>query len=211
MVSRAREHEDEAVPALPSASALFVWWRRRVTAAFVAVRRAGQAARPLGPVAWEFLGSPTGVTHSADPRTANRIATSGVVALACGLAIGAIVAIATHIPVVTYLQDAGWVAGWALARLVLLRVAAPDGMARDHRLLAAWGGGLLPYALAAAWPLRIAAFIASAWLTSRALEGLVSRRDARTLAAIAFGAQAIGAILAWVGRSIALVGLYLLG
>ena len=96
-----------------------------------------------------------------------------------------------------------WLIAWALARLALLRLAAPSTFpnARDA-IESAWGSALLPYLLALATPLDLFALAASAALTYRGLVVVgLGRRDATRCVAWAFGGQIAVEIASWLGRS----------
>ena len=105
--------------------------------------------------------------------------------------------------------SAAMTVGWAVARLLLLRLA-PHARSDEHSTLKiAWGFGLLPYALAATGGIRTVAWVVSAWLTRRtAIRTGVDPQRATRLVLFAWGAQALFAILGWTARS---AGMVLLG
>jgi hypothetical protein len=97
------------------------------------------------------------------------------------------------------LLAAGWTAGWALARLLVLRAVLRR--ARADAAEDAWGPALFPYALAVADPLGLVALGVSGWLTWTGLLARgVSRPEARTAIAWAFGGQLAVEAAAWVAR-----------
>lgn len=79
---------------------------------------------------------------------------------------------------------------WTGMRFIIIALLMPRAAIGRTRLTIAFLAGLLPYALAATWLLRLAALAASAVLTYRGLLGAgVARRDVRLATGWAFGGQ----------------------
>lgn len=193
-----------------------VWrrWASAVGRAAGATRRAATGVagreRPFATLA-SALGDPRAFASRATRRQAVTVAIVGASAFALG-AVGRIAILAALDeplgPAATAIAaSACWTAGrWAVfAVLTSVGTRVPG-----DRVLAAWAVGLMPYAAAVWWPLAIPAFAASIVLTHRSLEGATGdRHRADLLCALAYGAEAVGALTNWVvanGLLIALVG-----
>ncbi|HEY3316945.1 MAG TPA: hypothetical protein VGK50_00765 [Coriobacteriia bacterium] len=172
----------DAPPVVASAvSALFLAWRRALTA----ILRA--------------LASLWRRTTSAVPR-GRSLGVAGGVSLAMGAVLSLALARPLRMPLAEVAVAVVWTLGWAGLRLGILRLAAPR--TSPGRVRAAWAAGLLPAAFGVTDVLRVLALAASAWLTLGALEGGgVPRREARRAAAVAFGAEAAAAVVRWVAAS----------
>ncbi len=188
-------------------AALFLAWRRVVTAAFRTAAKSGRSLASSRPartaiMAARYVRDPDGTLASADADGRARLKEAGAAALAIGVALSFLVPQAITTPVVRRFLAAGWTAAWALARLYIMRtVAKGDLAARRSTIDDAWGPALLPYALAVVDPLPFAALAVSGLLTLKGLRSLgVERGEARRVVAIAFGAQVAAEIVAWIAR-----------
>jgi hypothetical protein len=188
-------------------AALFLAWRRLVTAGFRGIATAGRALGASRParaalIAARYVRDPVGTLAAADADGRARLKEAGAGALALGVVLSFLVPEPVADPVVRRFLAAGWVAAWALARLLIMRTVARGELARRHSSIDdAWGPALLPFALAVVDPLPLVAFAVSAALTLRGLEALgADRREAMRIVAIAFGIQMAAEVAAWLAR-----------
>ncbi|MDO8964492.1 MAG: hypothetical protein Q7W30_08395 [Coriobacteriia bacterium] len=188
-----------------------VWrvWRRALSRAFgwrspATSKRALEAFRPAltAALTTAYVRRPVGALRDADAAHRRHLVNAGVTALALGAAVslGAGALFGTTWP--SRAAYVGWLAAWALVRLLLLRLTLPRSITNDRRgVEAAWGAALLPYVFAWAAPLDILALAGSAWLTFVNLEAIgTSRRDAVNSIAWAFGGQLAVEFAAWLAR-----------
>jgi hypothetical protein len=149
-----------------------------------------------------YVRDPVGTLAAADADGRARLKEAGAGALALGVVLSFLVPEPVADPVVRRFLAAGWVAAWALARLLIMRTVARGELARRHSSIDdAWGPALLPFALAVVDPLPLVAFAVSAALTLRGLEALgADRREAMRIIAIAFGIQMAAEVAAWLAR-----------
>lgn len=220
MVARSNDDSpppDGQSPADP-VSGLLHTWRRLVTATREVVRRgadglpASRPARALKSAA-RYVRDPDGVIAGADDDTLTRLAEAGAAALAFGAALSYLAGMALGVPPVQRFLSIGWLAGWALVRLLIMRIAGRGRpFARRSAVQAAWGASLLPYLVAVAWPLDLVALAASAVLARRNLVALGSSvAEANRAVLLAFGGQAAAEALAWAARGGVMFGLFLAG
>jgi hypothetical protein len=206
MVARPQMREGAAgAPADPGpVGGLVLAWRRLVSAAVRAFGRlwtgiGGSRVVASAGLAVRYVRDPAGTLRTADTSDLARLKEAGAAALALGVALSFAVPSAFGGSMLQRFLAAGWTAGWAPVRLLVLRIAL--GRERAGRAEDAWGPALLPYALAVADPLGLVALAVSAWLT---LTGLlardVPRTDARAAVAWAFGGQLAAEAAAWIGR-----------
>jgi len=183
----------------------FTSWRRLLTTVFSALTRSGSAARGA---AMRWAGQwRLALRALRDPATASetehrRAAALGLRAFAAGLLAAGGVSLAAGGPWRAVLALVVIESLWAVARWIIIaaslrgsRTAArtPSGIP--------FAAGLIPYALALDPALRVAALLASWWLTVRGLRATGrSRRDARFAGAWAFGGQLGVAALGWLVR-----------
>lgn len=189
-------------------SGLLLTWRRIVTTAVCAPGRAMHSAVALRVAEVVRLGAryardPVGTLKAADPRSRERLKEAGAAALAIGAALAFAVSSAVGEPLVRRFLALGWTAAWALARLLIMRLAArPASTAETRRVDDAWGPALLPYLAAVTFPLDLAALALSAYLTYRGMSALgTSRAQAGRAVAWAFGGQLVAEVIAWAGRA----------
>jgi hypothetical protein len=188
-------------------AALFLSWRRLVTAAFRGVASGGRrlaSSRPARAMvmAVRYVRDPAGTLACADADGRARLKQAGATALALGVALSFLVPAAVTTPLVRRFLAAGWTAAWALARLFIMRTVAKNDLADRRSVIDdAWGPALLPYAFAVVDPLPFAALAVSGLLTLRGLRALgVDRREARRVVVIAFGAQVAAELVGWIAR-----------
>jgi len=167
-------------------------WKGLVASRPIAVLRAMAA----------YLRDPAGTLASADDSRRTRLKEGGSVALAVGVALSFLVPAAFGVPLLRRFLAAGWTAGWALARLFIMRtVSHADSRRRSRSIDDAWGPALAPYALAVVEPLGLVALGVSAWLTWRGLIAVGwTRREASRMTAWAFGGQAAAETAAWIAQ-----------
>lgn len=92
---------------------------------------------------------------------------------------------------------------WAGMRFIIIALLMPRGAINRTRLSAAFLAGLVPYAIACTWLLRLVALLGSAVLTYRGIEGAgVSRGDARVAVGWGFGGQAAVLAGGWIVRAV---------
>jgi hypothetical protein len=182
---------------------LLLAWRRTVSRTARSLRRAWDAlGAPVAATAVaiaRYVRDPAGTLGSADAPTRRRLKEAGATALAIGVALSFTVPASFAGSTLQRFLAAGWTAGWALARLLVLRAVLRRG--RGGAAEDAWGPALVPYALAVADPLGLVALGVSGWLTHTGLlaRGL-TRSEARTAIAWAFGGQLAVEAAAWVAR-----------
>ncbi|MDO8915194.1 MAG: hypothetical protein Q7W16_03845 [Coriobacteriia bacterium] len=188
-------------------AALFLAWRRLLTAGIRGACRGGRALAASRPVrgaalAIRYLRDPAGTLRASDADDRTLLKSAGAVALTAGVVLSFAVPGALGTPLVRRFLAAGWMAAWALARLFIMRTAARGALARTPSSIDdAWGPALLPFAVAVIDPLPLLALAASALLTLRGFEGLgVEAREARRVVFIAFGGQVAAEIVAWLAR-----------
>jgi uncharacterized protein (DUF2342 family) len=202
--SNTRGTDSEAPPDGGPLAGLLLAWRRLVSATGHALTGAwaelgGSAVALAASAATRYVRDPAGTLAAADAPTRRRLKEAGAVALAIGVALSFAVPASFGGSTLQRFLAAGWTAGWALARLLVLRAVlgrGDAGAAED-----AWGPALLPYALAVADPLGLVALGVSGWLTSAGLLARgVPRKRTRTAIAWAFGGQVAVEAAAWVAR-----------
>ncbi len=196
---------------IPAVSALFVAWRRAISAVVAAALRLAATTGRLARTwvaqwrrAWDYhSGSDRAWSPGGLPER-QTAAAIGVRAFIFGLAIAAVVTSVTS----------GGAAGpgimvamtellWAAARFIIIALLTPRGAIDRSRLSVAFFAGLLPYAIGATALLRLVALGGSAFLTRRGLIGAgVARRDVHVSVAWAFGGQAGVIVLGWLARAI---------
>jgi hypothetical protein len=199
--------EPPRTPGSGPLAAVVLAWRHVVTRVFALLATARSrivASRPASVAAMtvRYLRDPAGTLASADEDGRARLKEAGAAALALGVTVSFLVPGLVGAPVVRRFLAAGWTAAWALGRLFIMRVVA-RGELRTHppRVDDAWGPALLPYAAAVIDPLPLVALAVSAALTLTGLQALGTDRDeARRVVGIAFGAQAVAEIAAWLAR-----------
>jgi hypothetical protein len=154
-------------------SGLFLAWRRLLTSVLRGTRHgahatmSSRAARATG-LAMRYLRDPAGTLRSSDAADRVLLKNVGAAALAVGVALSFAVPGALGTPLVRRFLAAGWMAAWALARLLIMRTAARGALARDPSPIDdAWGPALLPFAVAVLDPLPVVALAVSAVLTLR--------------------------------------------
>ncbi|HEX9093647.1 MAG TPA: hypothetical protein VF902_06660 [Coriobacteriia bacterium] len=197
-------------------SGLFRAWRRLVTSAGDGLRafeRSASRSRPAraARMALAYVRDPAGTLARADADGLARLAEAGAAALAVGAALSWAVSGALGLPPVRRFLAIGWTAAWALARLLIMRLASRERPSRAGVLEAVWGASLLPYLGAVAAPLDLVALAASAFLAHKGLVAVgTARGEARRVVLIAFGGQLVAEIAAWVARGGLVLGLALL-
>jgi hypothetical protein len=183
---------------------LLLAWRGLVSDAARMLRRAREGLARSGiaaaaGAALRYVRDPAGTLASADAPTRARLKEAGAAALAIGVALSFAVPASFGGSTLQRFLAAGWTAGWALARLFVLRAVL--GRGRAGAAEDAWGPALLPYALAVADPLGMAALGVSCWLTWTGLLARgVPRGEARAAVAWGFGGQVAVEAAAWVAR-----------
>lgn len=187
--------------------ALFEAWRRLLTSLSRGVSRALGASGRSKParavvLAARYVRDPAGTLAGADAGERALLNVAGAVALAAGVAVSFALPASLGPSLVGRFLAAGWLAAWALARLLVMRTVARGALAtRPSAVTDAWGPSLLPFAFAVIAPLPLVALGVSAFLTLRGLAGLgADRGEARRVVAIAFGGQLAAEVLAWLGR-----------
>lgn len=97
---------------------------------------------------------------------------------------------------------------WVTARLVVMRQIAPGKQVDVDLVTLAWAAGSIPYAFAVVAPLRLAAWLCGGYLTARVFEKQgVTRADAWTIAALGYGAEALGVLAVWLARNLVVTAL----
>lgn len=181
--------------------ALTLRWRVIVTDAFDGTLRAERAI-PRALVhatrsvrAFAAHGGVTDVTHPAMP-------VYGAAAVVTGWALGVLIA-SPGAPRVMAAFAGGMSLVWAAVRAVSVHLVAPDLSAEKPAVMrGALGIGLLPYAAALTPETRLAAWALSAgitWLVATR-SGLPKRRVLQA-ASVAWGAQAVVVLGAWLARN----------
>lgn len=202
----ARESTGPRARARGPFSALFLAWRRVVTAWVRGIARgflALGASRParMARATAGYLRDPRGALAAASPAQRALLVEAGVVALALGAAASFLVPGSLSTGLVRRFLGVGWIAAWALGRLFIMRSIAGGGGSRARAVDDAWGPALTPFVLAIADPLPFLALGVSALLTAIGLEARgFDRHRARRLVAWAFGAQLVGEVALWLGR-----------
>lgn len=136
-------------------------------------------------------------------RGAERLAALGVRALAAGGLLGVLTAMIAHGDVRGAAGAAVASIVWAAARLGVLLFALHGTGLRRKAVIAAWAAGLLPYLGALTIGLRVAAFLASAYLTRGTMAAMgVPDVDARRATRWAFGGQAVAVGTAWLAGAV---------
>jgi|GEM_PF-3202099 len=155
-----------------AATALFETWRAFLTRGLRAASGAAHSVlagpgRVMRALAAAFT---TGVSDSRDANTLVRL---GVTAFAFGSLLG-ITLSSDSDDVRTAVSGAVVWAAWLLVRLFVLRIVSrPRSRAEESGVLAAWGVGLLPFAVAVGYVTSVAA----GWLLSLLLTWSVMRRS----------------------------------
>jgi len=149
-----------------------------------------------------YLRDPASTLASADTAGRSSLKVAGAASVAIGVALSLALPAPVGGPLVRRFLSAGWVAGWALARLFVMRATSRGTLARDrHDVDDAWGPALMPFAFAIIEPLPLAALAVSAFLTLRGLAGLgADRAESRRVVALAFGGQLLVEAVAWLAR-----------
>jgi hypothetical protein len=186
------------------AAGVFGHWRVAVTRAFHAARTAPER---LGVDAWlasvtHFALSPVDVMASGDTHAAVQVSRTGYVCLAVGATVAAFVTFRGGAGPAAAATDAVWLVVWAAARYAVLRLASGDDMRlRPSAVAVAWAGGLVPLVFAATPVLGVAALVASAALTWRALRAAGAEgREVTRVVGWSFGGQAAAEAAAWIVR-----------
>ncbi len=194
-------------------AALFLTWRLLLTRAFglvaATVRWIGGAVsyRPRPRLLLAYARAPHETFRAADTAERDRLAAFGLRAFIAGALIAVAVARISGTPLSVPAAQWAGIALWAAARVAIIAYVGRD-LAERRALLAAGIAALAPYLIASAPVLRVVAFLFSAYLVHEALLGAgVDPRDARTLVAFSFGAQALVIIAGWLlGGVFVLIG-----
>lgn len=182
-------------------SGVFAWWRRLLGTTFREGATAAQAAAQTAVKASSRL------EEGPEPLLAPTLPIWAIAAVVVGGGLGVTLAPAEDKRAAA--ASAALALLWAVARYVLLRFAAADEL-EPNAVRGAWAIGTLPWAVAVDPVTTALAFVISATITWQALERLgASRRRAVRAVALAFGAQLVITLIAWVGRSAYV--LYLVG
>lgn len=183
---------------------LFRAWRQIVTRGLRlpgALARAASRSRVADSLRLgiRYATNPADTLRAGSARDLDRLKDAGAGALVVGAGLAFAVSAATGAAPARSFLAMGWTAAWALARLLILRLALPAGR---RQAADAWGPALLPYSVAVIFPLDLLALALSARLTHRGLTALgVGRKDALRAVAWAFGGQLAVELIAWTGRA----------
>jgi fumarate reductase subunit D len=199
---------DPSVGSLPAG--LFAAWRRTMSGAVSLVMRIGPGVRSLArtwghqwPLVQAYHTDSALPWSAAGDDTRRAAAAVGLRAFVFGLIVAGISASASTSLWLPVAVDAGSQVLWAGMRFIIIALLMPRGAIDRTRLSTAYLAGLLPYAFAVTWVLRLSALALSAALTHRGLTGAgVPERDARTAVAWAFGGQAAIAVSGWAIRAL---------
>ncbi len=196
------------------ASALFLGWRRALTAIASGLQQAWcRTSRAAS--RWQARWSPVR-SYLADTESAWQVERGtvigpavafGVRAFACGMLVSIGVAISTGSGLAAAVLPVLTEALWTAARLMIVLLVVPTTASRRD-VLCAFGAGLAPYALGFTPLLRLASLILSGILTARGLAATgVAAGNARAATTWAFGGQAAIVVSGTVVRgAIALLG-----
>jgi hypothetical protein len=128
MVARRNRHgtDLQAPPGPGPLEGLLLSWRRVVSATGRALTGAwtglgGSAVALAATAAARYVRDPAGTLAAADAPTLRRLKEAGAVALAIGVALSFAVPSSFGGSTLQRFLAAGWTAGWALARLLVLR------------------------------------------------------------------------------------------
>ncbi|MRR11716.1 hypothetical protein EG835_04445 [bacterium] len=194
----------------PVVAGFVVMWHRAVSsaAAFVltctrAITRAARDWASQWKSVWAFARRPANAWSGENEREREVSAAAGVRAFALGLVLaGWWVASARNAWIAGVTLIAGEVL-WASARFIIIAWLMPRGAIDRRGLSIAFCAGLLPYVAGVTAPLRVAALVASAYVTWSALRGAgVRRADADRAIGWSFGGQAGVAVVGWFGRAL---------
>lgn len=184
-------------------AALFLAWRRLLTALLRVVRRAltpfeGGAGRAVS-ASRSVAALVTAPAASRSPGARRLLSISGVAALAIGTVLSVVLARPTLLDAAV---SAAWVPLLAVLRLVVMRLSAPRLPAAIVR--EAWATGLLAQVIGVTDPLRIMALALWAWIAWSALAATADEAEARRAVAWATGMEAAFWLLRWAGGGVLL-------
>lgn len=184
-------------------AAVFLMWRRWLTAVVPALGKAGRGALSAALTTGTTLAAAAAFVRAPSKPMAEdarrRVAVLGLASLGLGAALPIGLARPLGLTLVMGVEAAVWMLVWAPIRLAIIRLAAPG--LPSHPTRRAWAAGLLPSFLGVTAILDAVVLAASAWLTFAALRGAgADKRDARAAAGWAFGAQAVAEVTRWLAE-----------